>query len=461
MRGTNYGRMGCRNSKALMRLLLTALLLCISTAPLPAASKIFPYPYTSHELPNGLRLITIPTEFPNIVSVFIVVGAGSRNEVEPGKSGFAHLFEHLMFRGTPEFSSEKYQAALRDAGAASNAFTTDDFTAYHTTFSKEDLPRILSMEADRFQHLSYEPGAFKTETLAVLGEYNKNSANPVSKLNETVRATAFKLHTYRHTTMGFLADIQAMPDAYDYSRQFFDRYYRPENTTIIVAGDVDAKQVRSLVEERWGAWKRGTFKVAIPVEPPQDGERTAQVEWPSATLPWISISFRGPAYSDEGTEGAALDAISSLGFNDTSPLYEKLIIEDQKADVLRAGMADHVDPELFSITARVKKQSDVALVQQQILATLDEFAAKPVDAKKLETLKQHLRYEFALRLDNSEVIAQSVAQYAGRRRTPESMNKDYENYDRLTPADIQRVARKFFGEKNRTVVTLKSSESAK
>src|SRR5580698_7977541 len=128
-----------------------------SVALTQTTQKIFPYPYVQEDLPNGLRLITIPTDFPNIVSLFIVVNTGSRNEIEPGKSGFAHLFEHLMFRGTAEFPPERYQAELQNAGAASNAFTSDDLTAFHTTFSKEDLPRILSMEADRFQHLAYDP----------------------------------------------------------------------------------------------------------------------------------------------------------------------------------------------------------------------------------------------------------------------------------------------------------------
>src|SRR4051794_35107427 len=130
--------------------------LLASVVHLMAASKIFPYAYGQEDLPNGLRLITIPTDYPNIVSLYIVVGTGSRNEVEPGKSGFAHLFEHLMFRGTPEFSPARYQSELQSAGAASNAFTSDDLTAFHTTFSKEDLPRMLSMEADRFAHLAYE-----------------------------------------------------------------------------------------------------------------------------------------------------------------------------------------------------------------------------------------------------------------------------------------------------------------
>jgi zinc protease len=439
---------------------LFALSFC-TVATLFAASKIFPYPYVQEDLPNGLRLITIPTDYPNIVSLFIVVGTGSRNEVEPGKSGFAHLFEHLMFRGTKEYPPERYQNELQNAGAASNAFTSDDLTAFHTTFSKEDLPRILSMEADRFQHLSVSSEDFKTETRAVLGEYNKNSANPRQKLHETARATAFKVHTYRHTTMGFIKDVEAMPDEYQYSLQFFDRYYRPEYTTIIVAGDVDAKRVRSLIDERWGTWKRGSYKPAIPVEPPQDGPRNAHVDWPSETLPLIEVAYRGPAYSDNTQDTTALDAISRLGFDQTSPLYQKLVIEEQKVDSLNAGPPNNLDPELFGVLARVKKAEDLPAVQQQVIATAESFATKPVDAKKLEALKEHLRYEFALGLDNSEAIAQTVALFVALRRTPETINRYYDEYAKLTPQDIQNAARKYLIDKNRTVVTLTSTAGAK
>jgi zinc protease len=444
-----------------MKTALIAIVLLAASSFLFGAGKIFPYPYVQEDLPNGLRLITIPTDYPNIVSVFIVVRTGSRNEIEPGKSGFAHLFEHLMFRGTPEFSPEKYQATLDAAGAASNAFTTDDFTAYHTTFSKEDLPRILSMEADRFQHLSYEEPVFKTETRAVLGEYNKNSANPASKLREVLRATAFNTHTYKHTTMGFIEDVEAMPGEYDYSRQFFDRYYRPEYTTIIVAGDVDPKRVRALVDERWSTWKRGSYQAQIPVEPPQDAPRTAHVDWPSPTLPWVAIAYRGPAYSDDTAETVALDAISRLGFGDNSPLYQKLVIEEQKVDALRAGPPEHVDAELFSILARVKNRADMDAVQRQVTATAQDFAAKPVDAAKLEALKQHVRYEFALDLDNSEAIAETAARYVALRGTPETANRYYEMYSKLTPQDIQKVAQKYLVDRNRTTVTLTSAGGAK
>jgi zinc protease len=443
-----------------IKIALPAVALFAATS-LCAAAKIFPYPYVQEDLPNGLRLIAIPTDYPNIVSLFIVVGAGSRNEVEPGKSGFAHLFEHLMFRGTPEFSPDRYQSELQNAGAASNAFTSSDLTAFHTTFSKEDLPRILSMEADRFEHLSVAPAAFRTETLAVLGEYNKNSASPSSKLSETLRATAFRVHPYQHTTMGFLRDIEAFPDEYDYSRQFFDRYYRPEYTTIIVAGDVDPKRVRALIDERWGTWKRGSFKPSIPAEPAQDGPRNAHIDWPSETLPWVAVAYRGPAYTDTSGETAALDAISRLGFGQTSPLYQKLVIDEQRVDGMSAGPPANLDPELFGIRVRAKNAADLPSIEQQVIATAEGFASTPVDSKKLDALKEHLRYEFALELNNSESIAETVAEYVALRRTPETINRYYEAYDKLTPADLEKAARKYLIEKNRTVVTLTSAAGAK
>src|SRR6267143_373858 len=174
----------------MMRFLSIALLCCGATlSAANAPEKVFPFPYAQEELPNGLRLVTIPTGFPNIVALYIVVQTGSRNEVEEGKSGYAHLFEHLMFRGTPRFPPGKYTSLIKTAGADQNASTSADITTYHITFSKEDLDTMLMLEADRFQNLKYSPEIFKTETLAVLGEYNKNSADPNEKLWETMQDT--------------------------------------------------------------------------------------------------------------------------------------------------------------------------------------------------------------------------------------------------------------------------------
>jgi zinc protease len=418
------------------------------------ARKIFPYEYVQEDLPNGLRLITVPTDYANIVAVYIVVQTGSRNEVEPGLTGFAHLFEHLMFRGTPKIPPEQYNQTLNRIGAASNASTSNDFTLYHTTFSKEDLETVLMMEADRFQHLKFAEPEFKTESLAVLGEYNKNSSSPGRKLNEVLHDTAFQQHTYRHTTMGFLKDIQDMPSHYAYSLKFFDRYYRPEYTTIIVVGDVQSKPVRALVDKYWGEWKRGSFHPDILREPEQEGPRTAHVPWPTQTLPLITIAYRSPAYSDTSLDTAALDALAELAFSRNSDLYQRLVVQEQKADSVSGDSPLDVDPGLFTITARVKKAADLDYLRNQILETVKAFQDKPVDAARLDRVRKRLRYELALSMDNSDTIAAILSYYVALRRTPETLNSLFDQYQKLTPQDVQEAARKYLIEKASTTVTL-------
>lgn len=423
----------------------------------PAADgpkKIFPYEYTQQDLPNGLRLIVVPTEFPNVVALYTIVQTGSRNEVEAGKSGFAHFFEHMMFRGTKRFPPDKYEEILKRAGADSNAFTSADLTAYHIVFSKEDLETMLMIEADRFQNLEYSEEAFRTEALAVLGEYNKNSASPVSQLFEKLQEAAFDRHTYKHTTMGFLADIQNMPDHFEYSKQFFRRWYRPEYTTILVVGDVEPDNVRKLVDKYWSGWKRGDYKAEIPVEPPQDGPRQAHINWPSPTLPWLVVAFKAPAYSDESKETAALDLLTFLALSEFSPLYRKLVIEEQKVDGLFGGNPDRVDPFLFYAMVRLKNQSDMDSVKEEILNTLNGFKDKLVEEDRLQKVKQHVGYQVALSMDSSQAIARRLAGYIALRRTPETMNRVYALYEQVTPEDIRAVARKYLVEKGRTIVTL-------
>jgi zinc protease len=270
------------------------------------------------DLPNGLRVIVVKTPFPDIVTLQIPVQTGSRNEVEPGKSGFAHFFEHMMFRGTKGYPPDRYKDILTQAGARQNAYTTDDYTNYHTTFAKEDLETMLKIEADRFMNLSYALEPFKTEARAVLGEYNKNSANPVAKIEEVRNEKAFTTHTYKHTTMGFLKDIEDMPNQFDYSKVFFDRWYRPEYTTIIVAGDVGPQNVIRLVEKYWGGWKRGSYTVDIPREPEPKGPFYAHVPWTSPTLPWVTVAFHGPAFSETEKDFAAMEMLMDLYFGETS-----------------------------------------------------------------------------------------------------------------------------------------------
>jgi len=185
------------------------------------------------------------------------------------------------------------------------------------------------------------------------------------------------------------------------------------------------------------------------------------VDWPSATLPIISIGFKGPAYSDSTKETAALEALSSLAFSNTSDLYQKLVVREQKADMIRANAPGNVDPGLFEISARVKTPGDLDYVRDQILATIRTFQDKPVDQTRLDTVRKRLRYQVALSMDNSDTIALILAEYVALRRTPETINALYVQFDALTPADVQQAAAKYLVDKGRTTITLTGPGGAK
>ena len=418
-----------------------------------AAGDILPFKAAEKTLPNGLKVIVVPTGFPNIVSLQIPVQTGSRNEVEPGKSGFAHFFEHMMFRGTKAYPPDVYNAIITKAGARQNAYTQDDLTNYHVTFAKEDLEKILEIEADRFKHLSYPEEAFKTEARAVLGEYNKNSQSPVRKILEVQRDAAYNTHTYKHTTMGFIKDIEDMPNQFEYSKTFFSRWYRPERATIIVAGDVEPNRVFQLVEKYWSDWEKGTYKVDIPQETEHKGPVYAHVPWTSQTLPWVTVAFHGPS-AFQVQEQAAMDTMFDLAFGQTSDLYKRLVEQEQKVDQMFFFGGPNVDPTLFTVFARVKNQADAVYVRDEILHTFARLRTQKLDAKRVEDAKASSRYGFVRALDNTDSIASTIASYAHFERSYDTINKYFRELLTVTPDVIQTVAQKYFTPKNTVVTTL-------
>jgi len=446
-------------------LIVLLLVMCVPAMVLAQqkSRKLFPYNYSIDDLPNGLRLITVPTDYPNLVALYIVVQTGSRNEIESGKSGFAHFFEHMMFRGSENFTSEQRDAILKRAGAEANAYTSDDRTVYHEIFSKEDLDEVMKLEADRFMRLKYALPDFRTEALAVKGEYDKNSANPFSKLYEVLRETSFKTHTYSHTTMGYLKDIQDMPNQFEYSQEFFKRFYRPEYTTIVLVGDVTRQSALDLTKKYFGEWKRGDYVANIPAEPKQSEPRTAHIDWPSPTLPIVAVAFRGPAYSDVEKDKMALDLLAQLAFGDNSDLYQKLVLKEQKVNFLGPDFSNQMDPELFVVLARVKDPKDVDYVRDQILATYKRYTSELFPAAQVDATRSRLRYSFALAMNSSDAIASTLAPFVSLRRSPETIDKLAALMETITPQDVRDIAARYFRDESRTIVTLvtKAKESAK
>ena len=421
-----------------------------------AGDKIFDMPYLMRDLDNGLRVIVVPTDFPDIVTIQIPVQTGSRNEVEEGKTGFAHFFEHMMFRGTEQYPSDVYSDILKKAGANQNAYTTDDYTNYHITFTKDDLEKIIEIEADRFQRLAYTEEQFRTEALAVKGEYLKNFSNPISKMFERISDLMFDSHTYEHTTMGFIEDIEAMPDQMEYAKVFFDRWYRPEKSVVILVGDLDAEATFDLVEKYWGSWERGNYSIDVPTEPPLDGPRYEHLQWDGPTQPWLTLTFRGPAFVPTQADMPALDVVSAVHFSESSDLYRKLVLEEQWVDQLFGYFPNQIDPGMLLIAARLTDAGHAKNVRDAINDTLATARTELIPGDKLAETKSRLRYGFTAQLDNSNAIGATLAQFVQFFRTPETINDVYASYDALTSEVIRDVANRYFVDSQRVTLTLSS-----
>jgi len=423
-----------------------------------SGGQAFPFPVKEKTLPNGLKVYVVAFDSPGLVAYYSVVRTGSRNEVEPGKSGFAHFFEHLMFRGSENYSAEKYNAVIKEMGADSNAFTSDDLTVYHILASNTALPKIVEIEADRFQRLQYEEAKFQKEARAVLGEYNKNASNPIEKMVEVLYDNAFTTHTYKHTTMGFLKDIENMPKELIYSRQFFERYYRPENVILLVVGDADPEKVFRLVEKSYGEWQPGNKHPAVPLEPPQKKEKRAALSWKGATLPLLLEGYHTPAFSTVNVNVPTLDVLSELLFAERAPLYKRLVINEQKVETLVGSNDPHVDPNLFTVLARIKKPADVEYVENAIHEEMARIAREGVDEKTLAEVLSHVKYAFAGQLSTADKTATTAASFLALTGDLESINTYFALFDKVTSADVKRVAAAIFTPANRTVVTMKADK---
>jgi zinc protease len=435
---------------------LVSLLLLVTFAG--GAERIFPYRCQKAVLPNGLTVLMIPMSGSGLVSYFSVVRTGSRNEVEPGRTGFAHFFEHIMFRGTKTRPGPVYDRIVAGLGAQANAYTSDDLTCYYLTFAKEDLETVIDVESDRFQNLSYGKQAFQTEAGAVYGEYRIGRSHPGFAIEEKLHDLAYDAHTYKHTTIGFEADVKAMPTGYDYSLSFYRRFYRPENVVILVVGDFDPKTTLSLIEKYYGRWQRGYEPPKITPEPPQTAPRSAEIAFPGRSLPILTVAYKGDAFDPANRDYVAARLLGELAFGPQSELYKKLVLREQKVESLDCHIPMNRDPSLFEITAVVKRPKDVESVYNEIRGTLNEFKTKPVDAAKLDELKRRDRYAFLMALDSPESVAGHLARFIGVTGGIEAIDDLFAAEATVTPEEIMHAAKKYFVADRRTTVVLKGDE---
>lgn len=440
-----------------LKLLFLGLAFLAACSGQQESSGIFPYPIQQTTLENGLRVVTVPYNSPGIAAFYIVVRVGSRDEVEEGKTGFAHFFEHMMFRGTEKYSKDAYSEELKAIGAAANANTWFDRTVYHMTGNATMLEKMFELEADRFMNLKYSEEDFKVEAGAVKGEYTKNYASPFMKLYESTQSTAFTTHTYSHTTMGFWEDVVDMPNQFEYSLEFFDRYYRPEYSTIVVVGDVKSSEVNRLAKEYFGMWERGSFSQEIPQEPAQTETRYTHVQEANFP-PVLSLNYKGPAFSVDTKDMQVLDIIGNMAFSEKSDIYKKLVVKERKVRQMQAGGFDTRDPGLWTVNAILVNPNDMTMVKNEINKVLEDLKTNAVDSTLLAETKSNVKYSYAMTLDNPDAIANSLAWYIWLTGEATDVNLAYANYDAVTPEDIMKVANKYFNDQSLTVATISPDE---
>ena len=430
-----------------------------TTSPAKKSDRIFPYETHIEKLANGLQVVLVPMSSNGLVAYWTIVRTGARDEYEPGHTGFAHFFEHMMFRGTEKFPADVYSEITTKLGADDNAFTSDDLTAYHLSITSEDVEQVMELESDRFQNLAYPEAGFKTEAGAVYGEYRKNKSNPFFTISEAIHKAAFDKHTYGHTAMGYEEDIKAMPGMYDYSLTFFQRYYRPENVVLLVVGDIQIAPTMKLVHKYYDGWKPGYVAPQVPAEPEQTQEKRIEVPYEGKSLPILWVAYKGPAFDPKDRTMVGGTLMMELAFGETSDIHKKLVLDEQVVEFIEGEVNTNRDPGLIDVVTRVKDPDRVDYVLGEIDAVVAQYQKTPPDAQRLADLKSRLKYGFLMGLETPSAVAGGLARMIAVTGGVDAVDTLYRTYDTITPQDVQTAAKQYLVRTRRTVAVLRGGES--
>jgi zinc protease len=432
----------------------------IAAAMQPAtAASVFPYASHVETLDNGLKCILIPMNAGGLVAYWTVVRTGARDEYEPGHTGFAHFFEHMMFRGSEKYPRDVREKLITQMGADTNAFTSDDLTGYYMNIAAEDLQKVIELEADRFLRLAYSESDFRTEAGAVMGEYKKNRDNPFFAIYEAVHQEAFDVHTYGHTAMGFVEDIEAMPEMHDYSQRFFQRYYRPENCVILVVGDFDRTQTLGWIKQHYGEWKPGYEAPQVKPEPEQTKEKRIDVPYNGQALPLVWVAYKSDAFDPANRNLVAASVLCELAFGETSEIHKKLVLNEQVVEFISGEANFNRDPGLIDIITRVKDPAKVDYVLAEIDRTISQYQEATADGQRLADLKSRLKYDFLMGLDTPMNVSRALSRVIAVTGGIEAIDALYATYDQVSVEDVREAARRYLVSQRRTVAVLRGRES--
>jgi zinc protease len=441
----------------LLRVGLLAVLLAglVSVNPwrvaVDAASRPPKLTYQRLELPNGLTVLLHQDRSTPIAHVQLWYHVGSKDE-RPGRTGFAHLFEHLMFKGSRNVRPDQHPSWITSVGGQANAFTDEDATVYWQTVPAQYLPLVLWLEADRMASLDVSEAKFKTEREVVQEERRMRYENqPFGRLPEIIYDKAFKVHPYKHQTIGSMQDLEAasITDV----RAFHSTYYVPNNATLVIVGDFDTKAARSHVDQYLGKVPGGKpVPRDIPKEPPHTAEErfTVTEPWP---LPAVVVSYH--ITNDGHPDAYPLHTLAKiLSDGDSSRIYRSLVYDKQMA-VAAFGEAKLIEhPNLFYAVAIVQPGRKPDEVQKELVAQLERVKTEGVTADELNRAKRQWARDYILGRETIQQKALHLAHAVVIHNDIKTADGEFDLFQNVSLADVQRVARTYFTPESRMLLTI-------
>jgi len=424
----------------------------VAYAPLDAAVRPTPLAYQITKLDNGLTVVLLEDHSTPIVHLQLWYHVGSRDE-RPGRTGFAHLFEHLMFKGSKNVGREQHMSQIASLGGQANAYTTEDVTVFWESVPSHALPLVLWLEADRMATLRIDRETFENERAVVKEERRMRVDNqPYGRLSELIYENAFTIHPYKHQTIGSMSDLES--SSVDDVRNFYETYYVPENATMALVGDFDTAQAMDLVTKYLGRVPKAVRPVPreIPKEPRPEKERrlTLYENWP---LPVVVVAY--PITYDGHPDSYPLHIASKiLSDGQSSRIYRKLVYETGIAVTAFGGGNIIEDPNLFYAVALVQPGHTPEEAQKALIEEVDRFRREPVTEHELERAKNQFARDYILSRETNQEKAQQLAHAAVIHKDVKTADGEFDIFQGITPADVQRVSRTYFTPETRMILTI-------
>jgi zinc protease len=405
----------------------------------------------TRELPNGLRMEMVEDHAAPVINLQMWYHVGSKDEL-PGHTGFAHLFEHLMFKGSAHVPPEEHSRIIEACGGFDNAFTADDMTVFWETFPSNYLERVIWLEADRLGSLNVDEANFESEREVVKEERRMRVENvPYGRVIEDLYAAAFTVHPYHHTTIGSMDDLNKA--TLDDVRNFFHTYYRPDNATLVIVGDFTADQAYNWAQKYFGGIPRPSTpipRIAKP-EPAQTSEIRLTKSYDNSPLPAVVIGYKMPA--EFTPDSYPLDIASDiLSSGESSRLYRKLVYDDQVAVEVSGSGNFTEDPNLFFVVAVMNQGKTAAEGEKEIDSVLDAMKTAPVSSTELQKAKNQEIASDILGRETTKSIADALGRYTVIGKNPNLLNTELSLYEKVTAVDLERVARQYFAANTSTVM---------